>query len=55
MEGEEGFGNPVAEFFCKLAVEGLALAAVRYMPKLPGYEAVGEMEDMALEAVCGSK
>lgn len=53
VEGQDGFSNPIAQFFCETIVQGLALAAVRYMPKLPGYEAVSEVEDMALEAICG--
>lgn len=45
--------NPVAQWFCEAIVNGLALVAVRYMPKLPGFEAVSYAEDMALEAICG--
>lgn len=53
VQAENGFSNEVAQFFCEAIVEGLALAAVRYLPKLPGYEAVSDMEDLALEAICG--
>ncbi|KAL6850626.1 hypothetical protein ACO1O0_007750 [Amphichorda felina] len=54
-KAHDGFDNPVAEFFCEAIVNGLALLAMRYMPKLPGFEAVSELEDLALEMVCGSE
>jgi hypothetical protein len=52
-EDDKGFGNPIAKFVCETVVEMLALAAMRYAPKLPGFEAIGEMEDFALESICG--
>jgi hypothetical protein len=52
---ETGFDNAVAQFFCEAIVNALALAAMRYAPKLAGFEGVGQIEDMALEAICGSE
>ena len=55
VKGKKGFSDPIAQFFCEAIVEGLTLVAMRYMPKLPRYEGVSEIEDMALEAICGTK
>lgn len=53
VKDDTGFNNPIAQWFCKAVVEGLSLAMMRYMPKLAGFEIASEIEDLALEVICG--
>lgn len=52
---KSGLSDPLAEWICEMIVETLAIAAMKYLPKLPGFEGVSQVEDFAMEYICGDE